>query len=75
MTAYSKLIAAVLSVLLMRWLLRATGIDVAALGVESEFRLLLELGIDLAAAGVSGFFVWLVPNVRARWNALWGKRS
>ena len=73
MTAYSKLIAAVLSVLVMRWFLRWSGIDLAQIGVEGEVGAIVSLLVDSVAAGVTGFFVWLVPNVKMKLSALWAK--
>jgi hypothetical protein len=71
MTSYSKLLAAVVTVLLMRWVLRWTGLDVAELGVQEDFQAVVYLAVDAVAAGVSGFFVWLVPNVRMKLRDLW----
>lgn len=71
MTSYSKLIAAVATVLLMRWVLRWTGLDVAELGVQEDFQAVVYLAVDASAAAVSGFFVWLVPNVRMKLRDLW----
>lgn len=62
--SYNKLFAAVISALLVRWFLHWTGVDISAIGVEEDLRLIVSLGIDFAAAAVSGFFVWLVPNVK-----------
>jgi hypothetical protein len=64
MMAYNKLIAAIVSALLVRWFLQWSGIDITAIGVEEDLRLLVSVAIDFAAAGVSGFFVWLVPNIK-----------
>jgi hypothetical protein len=71
MTSYSKLLAAVVTVLLMRWVLRWTGLDVAELGVQEDFQAVVYLAVDAVAAAVSGFFVWLVPNVRMKLRDLW----
>ena len=70
MTTYSKLIAAVLSVLVTRWFLRWSGIDLASLGVDAEVGAIVALAVDTVAAVVTGFFVWLVPNVKQKWKAL-----
>lgn len=70
MTAYNKLIAALVSVFLMRLLLQWTGLDAAALGVGDQFRDLVSLGVDAVAAAVTGFFVWLVPNIKRGVNEL-----
>ena len=66
MLAYNKLIVAVVSVLLTRALLRWTGIDIASLGVETEFHAVVTALVDVAVAGVTGFMVWWVPNVQKR---------
>lgn len=64
MTAHNKLFAAIISALLVRWFLRWTGIDISAIGAEEDLRMLVSVLIDITAAGISGFFVWLVPNVK-----------
>lgn len=73
MLEYNKLIAAFVSVIAMRLLLRWTGIDVNALGVGTEFQAAVALGVDAAVAAVTGFLVWWVPNVRARLRDKWGE--
>ncbi len=64
MSAYNKLFAAIISTILIRLFLQWTGLDVVALGVGDQVRDLVSGLIDIAAAAVTGFFVWLVPNVR-----------
>lgn len=64
LTSYNKLIAAIVSALLVRWFLKWSGIDISAIGVEEDLRMLVSVAIDVVAAGVSGFFVWLVPNIK-----------
>lgn len=64
MSAYNKLIAAVLSVLATRWFMRVSGVDLDAAGVGEDLRLAIMLSLDACAAAVSGFFVWLIPNVK-----------
>lgn len=64
MSNYNKFFVSIASVLLMRWLLRWAGLDISALGVEDDFRMFVQVGIDAVTAGVTGFFVWLVPNVK-----------
>lgn len=68
MFAYNKLLAAILSTLVMRWTLRWLGIDMTELGVGDDFRSLVELALDASIAALNGFFVWLVPNVEMRWR-------
>ena len=68
MTAYNKLLAAILSTLLMRWALQWFGFDATALGVDEDIRMLVSLGLDLAVAAVNGFFVWLIPNVKKQFG-------
>lgn len=68
MTAYNKLFAAIVSTLLMRWILQYFGLDVSALGVGDDFRAAVSLTIDALTAGVTGFFVWLIPNIEARFR-------
>lgn len=75
MFEYNKLIAAVVSVIAMRLLLRWTGIDVNALGVGTEFQALIALAVDAVVASVTGFLVWYIPNVKARWRDWWGRRG
>lgn len=62
MLNYSKPIAAIVSILLTRWLIKWAGLD----GVESEVSTIVALLVDAMAAAVTGFFVWLVPNVKKR---------
>lgn len=64
MAAYNKLFAAIVSVLVTRWVLRYFGVDINEFGVGEDLRLAVTVGIDAAAAAVSGFFVWLIPNVK-----------
>ena len=62
MTVYNKLVAAIGSTLVSRWLLQYLGIDAASIGVQPELQMAVSLAIDAAVAGVKGFFVWLLPN-------------
>lgn len=66
MSAYNKLFAAIGSTLITRWTMQYFGLDLAAIGVSEDLRQTVSLAIDATAAGVTGFFVWLVPNIRAR---------
>lgn len=66
MAAYNKLFAAIISTLLCRWMLQYLGIDAEALGVTADMQALVSLGIDAVVAGVNGFWVWLIPNIKAR---------
>lgn len=59
---YNKLIAAIVSTLLMRWVLKWADVDIDGLGVSDDFRTVVSLGIDAAAAAVNGLFVWWLPN-------------
>jgi hypothetical protein len=68
---YNKLIAAFVSVIATRIILKWTGVDVSTLGVDLEWQMLWALVVDLVAASVTGFCVWLVPNVKKRWRDLW----
>lgn len=60
MAAYSKLIAAILAVLIGQLLLRY-GIDLGKLGVAAEGRALLEMVVQAALAGIA---VWAAPRNR-----------
>lgn len=62
MSAYRKLVAAILSTLIMRWIARYFGFDPAAMGLDGDVLALVDLGIDAAFAAVNGFWVWLLPN-------------
>lgn len=62
MSAYTKLFAAVVSTLLMRWIARYLGFDPASMGLEGELVMLVDLTIDAAFAAFNGFWVWLLPN-------------
>lgn len=62
MGTYNKLIAAVLSTLAMRWILKWAGVDIDGLGVGEEFRTAVSLGVDASVAAVNGFVVWWLPN-------------
>ena len=62
--AYNKFFAAIGSVIVTRWALQSFQIDVNALGISDDLRGIVSLAIDGFAAGVSGFFVWLIPNIK-----------
>lgn len=73
MTAYNKALAAVISVVIVRLILQWSGFDLVALGVADQFRDLVSYGIDAVAAAITGFFVWLVPNVKKEVAKIEGK--
>jgi ABC-type uncharacterized transport system permease subunit len=73
MSVYAKFFAAIVSTLVMRWLGRHLGLDIAAIGLAPELEQIVGVGIDhaiivmlalvdVAHAAFAGFWVWLLPN-------------
>lgn len=71
MLGYNKLITAIVSVVLMRWVTRWTGLDLAEIDDDGELKAAIALSIDCAVASVTGFMVWWIPNVRKRLRDAW----
>ena len=60
----NKAWACFISVLLVRLIMRWTGIDLAALGVDAQFQWLVQISIDGVVAFISSQFVYWVPNIK-----------
>lgn len=62
---YSKFIAAIIGAIVARLVLKYTGLDLAALGIEAEVNglivLLVETGVTAVAAAITSAFVYFFP--------------
>ena len=70
---YSKLIAAIIGAIVARMVLKYTGLDLAALGIQEDVNglvyLLVESGVTGIAALITSLFVYFFPANRPQAKA------
>lgn len=64
MSAYNKAFAGILSVLVARAIMHWFGIDLQVAGLSQDVQTLALMAVVAAEAAWTGFWVWLIPNVK-----------